>query len=116
MGTWVYVKLKPYRQHSVAHREHQKFAAKYYGPYEIIKKVGQVAYTLKLPATARIHPTFHVSMLKQHVGPVPSMPDNIEPPVWTDETEKAPVKVVEIRTVKRRNYAVVQWLVQWDAI
>ena len=47
---------------------HQKFASKYYGPFPIIEKLGTVAYKLQLPDMARIHPVFHVSLLKPFVG------------------------------------------------
>ena len=42
------------------------------GPYEIVSKVGPVAYKLKLPPElSRIHDTFHVSMLRKYI-PDPS--------------------------------------------
>ena len=44
-----------------------KLAYKFYGPYEILSKVGNVAYRLKLPDAALIHPVFHVSQLKEHI-------------------------------------------------
>ena len=44
-----------------------EFKAKFIGPYEILQRVGTVAYKLKLPDTmSRIHPIFHVSLLKQY--------------------------------------------------
>ena len=46
-----------------------KFSPCYVGPYEIIQRVGKVAYELKLPCDfGSAHLVFHVSMLKKCVG------------------------------------------------
>jgi hypothetical protein len=60
----VFVKLRPYRQTSVAGIRTQKLAKRFYGPFKILAAVGEVAFQLELPPTSRIHPVFHVSQLK----------------------------------------------------
>ena len=67
-GNWVLVKLQPYRQHSLALRKNQKLSMCYFGPFQIIKKIGSVAYQLLLPENTRIYSVFHVSLLKKFEG------------------------------------------------
>jgi len=67
-GDYVFVKLQPYRQNSVAFSRNQKLRMKYFGSFKILERVGQVAYKLELPTTARIHPVFHISILKKCLG------------------------------------------------
>ena len=45
-----------------------KLHSRYYGPFRVIEKVGEVAYRLLLPEGCQLHPTFHVSQLKKHIG------------------------------------------------
>lgn len=69
MDDFIYLKLQSYIQTSIAARSSQKLSYKYFGPYRILQKVGNVAYKLELPADAKIHPVVHVFLLKKHVLP-----------------------------------------------
>jgi len=47
VGDWVYVRLRPFRQTSVA-PSYSKLAKRFYGPFEVVERVGPVAYRLWL--------------------------------------------------------------------
>lgn len=61
---WVYLKLQPHRQHSVSKKTLCKLGSRFYEPFQVIEKVGEVAYPLDLPQDDHIHPVIHVSQLK----------------------------------------------------
>lgn len=50
-----------------------KLSPWFYGLYEILERIGIVAYCLCLPSGARSHNVFHVSLLRKHYGPVPDV-------------------------------------------
>ncbi|XP_074289502.1 uncharacterized protein LOC141614654 [Silene latifolia] len=58
-----------------------KLSRKYIGPYEILDRVGEVAYRLALPPfLARVHNAFHVSQLRKYVSDPTHVltPDTVE--------------------------------------
>ena len=77
-----------------------------------MKKIGLVAYKLELPDTAKIHPVFHVSQLKQHVGPVLKQSPL---PVLNDEglLAKEPVSILDRRLVNNHGVAATEVLIMW---
>lgn len=113
VGDWVYLKLQPYRQVTVAGLRNQKLSPKYYGPFEVIQKIGMVAYKLNLPPSLTIHPVFHISQLKKKVGsnqPIHPMLPLLGPGIVL---QPSPELVLAKRMVKRRNATTPQVLVKW---
>lgn len=111
VGDWVYLRLQPYRQTSIALRRNMKLSPKFFGPYQILEKARKVAYKLQLPSTAKIHPVFHVSLLKKQVGqqvqistdlPRSGLRDNC----WLNQQQCLTEEWCKETTV--------QWLVQWS--
>lgn len=57
---FVYLRLRPYQQMIVSMLRNLKIASRFYRPFKVVRKVGQVAYELDLPPKAKIYPIFHV--------------------------------------------------------
>jgi hypothetical protein len=49
VGDYIYLKLQPYRQSSVAFCSSMKLAPRFFGPYQVLAKVRTVSYKLALP-------------------------------------------------------------------
>ncbi|WMV25018.1 hypothetical protein MTR67_018403 [Solanum verrucosum] len=65
---WVYLKISPMKG-VMRFGKKGKLSPQYVGPYQILRRVGKVAYKIDLQnKLASVHPFFHVSRLKKCVG------------------------------------------------
>jgi hypothetical protein len=109
-GDLVFLKLQPYVPSSLVPMANQKLSFKYFGPFEILDRVGSVAYKLKLPVGCSIHPVFHVSLLKKAMG--------VNVPVTTELSSElvawqVPEKVLQRRMMNHGLRPVLQGLIKW---
>ncbi|GJW15986.1 hypothetical protein Tco_0020119, partial [Tanacetum coccineum] len=56
---------QPHRKVSIRQGQQHKLSPKYYGPFKVAERIGEVAYRLELPSSSQIHPVFHISQLKK---------------------------------------------------
>ena len=67
MGEHVFLKVSP-KKGIMRFGKKGKLSPRFVGPFLILERIGEVAYRLALPPQLeRIHPVFHVSMLRKYV-------------------------------------------------
>lgn len=62
----VMVKLPSQQQNRSIRNRDPRLLQKYIGPVTILKRVGKVAYKVDAPSWWKMHPVFHVSLLKKY--------------------------------------------------
>ncbi|GJV37780.1 putative reverse transcriptase domain-containing protein [Tanacetum coccineum] len=94
-----------------------KLALRYVGPFEILERIGPVAYRLRLPKElSEVHDTFHVSNLKKCLADA-----NLYVPLDEIKIDKTlhfveePVEFIdrEVKTLKRSKISIVK--VRWNS-
>ncbi|GJS78386.1 putative reverse transcriptase domain-containing protein [Tanacetum coccineum] len=116
VGDRVLLKVSPWKR-VVRFGKKGKLAPRYVGPFEIVERVGNVAYRLKLPhELSCVHDTFHVSNLKKCLAePDVQVPlDEIK----IDENLRfveEPIEIVDrdVKKLKRRRIPLVK--VRWNS-
>ncbi|GJY91450.1 hypothetical protein Tco_0506646 [Tanacetum coccineum] len=89
-----------------------KLAKRFYGPYEIVKRIGKVAYRLALPVTSKIHLVFHVSILKLFTGTSSEMVTELPDEFKEGQPMEQPIRVYDSRMVLQNGKYQRQVLVQ----
>lgn len=85
----------------------KKLKPRWIGPYTIVRKISPVTYILDLPAHWRIHPVFHVSLLKAYHG-------NDKEVNSSDITSQPPTYVpMRILLHRRKRGSRLEFLVRW---
>ncbi|CAJ2642088.1 unnamed protein product [Trifolium pratense] len=93
----------------------RKLTSKFIGPYQILKRVGKVAYRIALPPSlANLHDVFHVSQLRKYVRDPSHVIESDDVQVRDDLTVEVVPLRIEGREVKRlRNKDIASVKVVW---
>ncbi|XP_071926254.1 uncharacterized protein [Coffea arabica] len=104
------------RDHLAKAQQRMKFFANQHRTeqsFEVEAKVRPVAYRLKLTVEARIHPVFHVSLLKKKIGPAQQVSKTLSEFDNTDQYPIQPEAVLQRRVILRNGQLVIQLLIKW---
>eukprot|EP00253_Pinus_taeda_P015686 PITA_15686 len=114
VGDHVFVRIQT-RRSALQWSGCAKLAPRYFGPFQILARVGLVAYQLALPSHIKIHNVFHVSVLKQYVYDPKHVIQwqgiRVEP---EGEVLVEPLTILDRREVQLRKRAIIQAKVQWQ--
>ena len=115
---YMYLKLQPYMQKSLKKRFNIKLSQRYYGPFKVLERIGELAYKLELPESSLLHPVFHVTTLKKMVGKPKHVVEEL--PVFDEEGEMLlkPKEVLRYRQQRkgRGGDRIWQVLVHWQGL
>ena len=92
-----------------------KLSPRYIGPYDILERVGPLAYRLALPPElARIHNVFHVSMLRRYRSDPSHVLKDSEVQVYENLTYvEEPVSIVDQKVKQLRKRSILMVKVMW---
>ena len=96
-------------------RPMKKLDDKQFGPFKILKKVGESSYKLDIPKSWKnIHPVFHEELLTAYHEPeFPGQPKNTRPPPEEVRGQEPEYKVNEIVDLRKDREGKIWYKVDW---
>ena len=115
VGDSVFLKVSP-RKGVFRFGRKGKLTPRFIGPFEIVERVGAVAYRVLLPShLERVHDVFHISMLRKY-NPDPLHVISYQDVVISEDAsyEERPVRILDSRDQVLRNKTIPLVRVLWQ--
>jgi hypothetical protein len=96
VGDWVWLRLHHRTAVGITERTNAKLSPKFFGPFQVLERMGALAYKLQLPPKSRIHDVFHVVFFKKFEGTPPEAPPRL-PPMNHGRVLPVPSRVLRAR-------------------
>jgi hypothetical protein len=112
VGDHVFLKVKSNRS-SLKLGNCSKLEAHYCGPFEILERIGPVAYMIALSASMSVHNVFHVSLLKKYIPDANHVIDWNVIQVEQGAFQVYLVHILDQKIKQLRNRAIGRVKVQW---
>jgi len=107
VGDWVWLRLH-HRAAALVKGGSSKLSPRYYGLFQVLARIGSVAYRLQLPPKSRLHDVFHVVFLKKYTGDSPTTTLPL-PPIFHGWAVPALAAVLRARPSSTLWDLLIQW-------
>jgi hypothetical protein len=109
VGKWAWLCLLHRLIASLDIKGRRKLRPNFFGPFQVMEKIDNVAYRLQLLAGAPLHDVFHVGLLKKFYGEAPATPGTL-PPIRHGHACPTPTTVLRHRLARGQPELLVQWV------
>ena len=117
-----YALLRLHRGYSVPSITNRKLGQQYVGPFQVVERVGRLAYRLDIPTNWRVHPVFTIAHLEPAPPPSddpferprPNQPESVHVEGDTEAWKSYELdRLINKRRFRRGKGEVTEYLVKW---
>ena len=109
----VFLKVNPKQSNLILGKD-RRLTPRFARPFKVLKKIGTLAYELELPSHVKVHPVFHVSLIKKYVPNAHHVLLDNSRLQDDGSLQVQPEYILDRRVMNLRSRNIVEVLVKWD--